>query len=301
MNKCGIYCYMDLKDNYKVIYVGKDSDIANNVRHNQHLKPSTYYLQKINQVIQNNPKRYQYKVIKQGNFTEYELNILEEHFIERYGTYINRKGFKNDFGYNFTKGGDGVKGHSPTEETREKLSNALKGEKNPNYGITLTDEQKQRISEANSGKKNGMYGKPSPIRRIDLDENIQEIAKEYEDGALIKDLAEKWKTNRKILREKLRTVYTKEEMEKINRKNQKNPEIVRNNNRGFTHGLNSRLNMSKSHNSSGYFRVSFDTHDKRWIYKYYDNDKKRKKITAKTIRQLEKKVKSKNLDWIKLE
>lgn len=46
--------------------------------------------------------------------------------------------------------------------------------------------------------------------------------------------------------------------------------------------------MSKSHNTSGYFRTYFDSYDKIWIYKYYDEDGKRRKISAKTLEKLEK-------------
>ena len=39
-----------------------------------------------------------------------------------------------------------------SEETRRKLSEANKGERNPNYGKHLTEETRRKISEAKKGK-----------------------------------------------------------------------------------------------------------------------------------------------------
>ena len=45
---------------------------------------------------------------------------------------------------------------SPSNETKEKISNSLKGryvgENNPNYGRHLSEEAKRRISQANTGR-----------------------------------------------------------------------------------------------------------------------------------------------------
>ena len=43
---------------------------------------------------------------------------------------------------------DPIKG----EETRKKISEAEKGEKNPNYGKKMSDEQRQKLSKAQTGK-----------------------------------------------------------------------------------------------------------------------------------------------------
>ena len=153
----------------------------------------------------------------------------------------------------------------------------------------------------NAGKNNGMYGKPSPIRRIDIDNCLTEIAKEYEFGVPLTFIAKEWGTARQVLRDKLRSIYSKEEMAEINKRNQKGPFIRHDYQKGMIHPINSRVNMSKSNNTSGYFRVSYDTYDRLWLYKYYDEDKKRKKITSKNLVDLEKKVKEKGLPWIKFE
>ena len=51
------------------------------------------------------------------------------------------------------------KGHHVSKETKEKLSVAFTGEKNPMYGKHLSDEEKLNLSIKNSGEGNPMYGK----------------------------------------------------------------------------------------------------------------------------------------------
>ena len=51
------------------------------------------------------------------------------------------------------------KGKLMSEEARKKLSEANKGEKNPNYGKHFSEEYKKKLSEAKKGEKNPMYGK----------------------------------------------------------------------------------------------------------------------------------------------
>lgn len=73
---------------------------------------------------------------------------------------------------------------------------------------------------------------------------------------------------------------------------------------GKQHSLDTLLKMSKSHNSTGYFRVtkmstSSCTQGYRWGYSYYENGKK-KLISSVDIEKLELKVKSKGLFWFPL-
>lgn len=117
----GIYGYKDLKTGY-VVYVGRDSYINHSNRHNSHICESNKNKQHINKVIQNNPDRYEYFIIKKGEYSEEDLNTLEEHYIEFYGTYKNHKGKGLNYGFNFTKGGDGTTGYKHTEKTKENMS-----------------------------------------------------------------------------------------------------------------------------------------------------------------------------------
>ena len=144
----GIYCYID-KENDKIVYVGKDSYIDKNQRHGHHLAPSAYNAQPINRILQNNPNRYKYCVLWEiDNCTDNHLNQMEIFYIK-----------KHDPQFNFTEGGDGISGYKHTEESKRKISEALKGENNPNYGKTLSEETRKKISEAKKGKNHPMYGK----------------------------------------------------------------------------------------------------------------------------------------------
>ncbi|AGE52835.1 GIY-YIG catalytic domain-containing endonuclease [Paramecium bursaria Chlorella virus CZ-2] len=79
-----------------------------------------------------------------------DLNKHEELMVEVLGTLAPG-------GYNLMEGG-GSKGR-PSEETKQKLSEANSGEKHPMYGKSLSEETKQKISEAQSGEKAYWYGK----------------------------------------------------------------------------------------------------------------------------------------------
>lgn len=150
----------------------------------------------------------------------------------------------------------------------------------------------------NNGRKNGMYGKEPSNKRTDIDKQINEIAEKYKNGKPLSYLANEYHIHRKTLRKKLRTIFTKEEMSIINKNNHKN---IKNKsaNKGTIHNIQSRMNMSKSNNTSGYFRVSFDKYGGYWIYKYYDDKQKRRKLSAKNLDDLEDKVRNKGLVWKK--
>ena len=64
------------------------------------------------------------------------------------------------------------------------------------------------------------------------------------------------------------------------------------------------LNLSKKHNTSGYYRVSkqkYSTYKQGFIWKYqYTENGKHKAISSVDIKKLEKKVKDKGLKWEKI-
>lgn len=225
----GIYCYIDLKTD-EVVYVGKDSHIDKNMRYKRHLIPSCYNEQQINRVLQNNPQRYQYTVLKQGNFSHKLLNVLEILYIKRYNPL-----------FNFTKGGEGLLGFNHSDETKEKLRKAHLGKKQSletrrklseyHKGRKLPKETCEKIRQSHLGEKNHFYGKK--------------------------------------------------------------------------HSNETKIKMSQAKNTSGYFRVHKDKNKRypqgfRWVYEYYENGKS-KRITSVDINKLEEKVKSKGLEWFKIE
>ncbi len=97
----GIYCFRDLKNNGEIVYVGKDSNIRKNKRYYAHIAPSKYDAQPVNKIIQNNPDRYQYEVLKKWKKDEMNnpnlLSALEMIYIRRYRPK-----------FNYTAGGDGA-------------------------------------------------------------------------------------------------------------------------------------------------------------------------------------------------
>ncbi len=118
-----------------------------------------------------------YTEVLEWCYSDNELSEREKYWIE----YFNAVEDKN--WYNLIPGGGGVQlfgesnpmyGKHHTNETKEKISNALKGlmagENNPMYGVHLevSEETRKKISESNKGlligDKNPMYGKPSPMQ-----------------------------------------------------------------------------------------------------------------------------------------
>lgn len=89
-----------------------------------------------------------------GIIEEYEVKVLNEQetfYIDKYDTYHN--------GYNSTLGGEGVRGFIVSNDTKEKISNSLKGKNHPMFGKQQIEELKKIWSEIKKGKNNPMYGK----------------------------------------------------------------------------------------------------------------------------------------------
>ncbi len=70
-----------------------------------------------------------------------EIELIELH-----------KSNQRKYGYNIRRGGEMVSGYKLSEETRKKMSEARKGEKNHLYGKHLTDETRKKLSIAHKGK-----------------------------------------------------------------------------------------------------------------------------------------------------
>ena len=156
----GIYCYQDTLNNNEIVYIGKDSRIATNQRDRDHRNPSKYNAQQFNKILQNNPKRYKYKVLKSWLRNEYHenlSNVLEILYIRRYAPK-----------FNFTIGGDGQLGRTPwnkgktlSKETRKKISESGKGRIPWNKGKPMSEEYKRKLSEAHKG----IYPSEETIRK----------------------------------------------------------------------------------------------------------------------------------------
>lgn len=80
--------------------------------------------------------------------SEDTLNYLEKFYIKKYKA--------KDVGYNLTDGGEGLQ--NPNIEIRQKISASRKGK--PRFlGKTHSNNTKQKMSESHKGNKNPFYGK----------------------------------------------------------------------------------------------------------------------------------------------
>jgi len=115
-----------------------------------------------------------------NNLSETEAKNKEIELIEEYNT------IDNYYGYNCTKGGDGISGYKCSEEQRKKMSERQKGYKASDEtkekmritmtGREFTDEWKQKISESHLGDKN-----PTAKPVVQLNGNF-ELIKEFSCG-----------------------------------------------------------------------------------------------------------------------
>lgn len=158
----GIYGYWDNKKGYYA-YIGKDSNIdAPHNRDYMHNTPSKYDTQPFNSVLQNNPDRYEYRVLMEGDYNDKQLNKMERFCIKHLKTY--RYDYPDRSVFNFTEGGEGTCGYKHSEETRKKLRESMTGRNHSEetrkklselgIGRKFSKETRKKISESKVGEKN---------------------------------------------------------------------------------------------------------------------------------------------------
>jgi len=94
------------------------------------------------------PKDKSRIIFLKQNLTEEEAFKHERYMIAVFG----RKDLGTGILHNRTDGGEGASGLIHSEETKIKMSEARKGEKNHNYGKTHSEETKIKLSEAHKGR-----------------------------------------------------------------------------------------------------------------------------------------------------
>lgn len=151
------------------IYIGQTINFElRKIQHNRHSINEKY-------------KEYNYafhKAVRKYGFDNVKWEILNEDLSqekadmwERLWIFIEKSNDPN-FGYNMTEGGDGVgkanMGKIHTKEHNQKISDALKGNKNPFYGKKHTLEARKKISDNHadfSGSKHPSFGKKTNNKR----------------------------------------------------------------------------------------------------------------------------------------
>jgi group I intron endonuclease len=149
---CGIYCIENITTGKK--YIGQSIDAEE--RWKTHLR----------RLRKNNSKsrylQYSYNKHGENSFIFYIIEVcLKDELNEREEYYVNNFNTKSPNGYNMTDGGDGSP--NPTEETKEKLSLSLIGNKR-SFGKhwNLSEDNKENIREAKMGKNHPKFAKKEP-------------------------------------------------------------------------------------------------------------------------------------------
>ena len=145
---CGIYMIQNKKNNK--IYIGQAINIEKRWKDHKRELCRNHHDNKHLQRTWNRDGEdsFDFKVLCKCD--ENQLNTLEQYYIFELMTYDDRVGYNKNYG--------GASGR-PTEEARKKMSEALKGERSPNYGKHLSEETKMKIGEALRGENNYLYGK----------------------------------------------------------------------------------------------------------------------------------------------
>lgn len=141
----GIYCIENI-ENHKQ-YVGLAKDIAARWHsHKSKLRQGTHpnkHLQAAWNMY--GEDAFSFFVLEETAVDE--LREAEMRWIKQLDTFHN--------GYNMTAGGDGQHERYLTEEEKQHLSEINMGEKNPNYGLKRSEETRRKMSEAMKGRKHG--------------------------------------------------------------------------------------------------------------------------------------------------
>jgi len=147
--KSGLYIFTNNVNSKK--YVGQSKDIKKRIK--QHfMLAETPSKNRFDQLIHRSIRKYgkenfSYETIECdfNNLDQSEINLIKE---------LN---CVSPNGYNIEHGGYGQK--RLNEETKEKISNSRKGNKNPNFGKPRSKDVCLKISEAQKGNKNHRFGK----------------------------------------------------------------------------------------------------------------------------------------------
>jgi len=142
--KKGEYVYGKYKFNYEPMYIGKGT--RNRINHHLiNVNKNSLFYNKLRKILNDGFEPIRYKLIE--SITENESLVYEKILIDL----IGRIDIETGTLCNMTEGGE--VGYKRTEQSRKKLSEAKKGEKNPMYGKTTSLKQKESVKNLH---KNGL-------------------------------------------------------------------------------------------------------------------------------------------------
>lgn len=266
---CGIYMIENKKTKQR--YIGQSIHIYQ--RWNEHINQPTTYMRIDRAIKKHGADNFELKVICELEQDDDLLNEMEKYYIWKYNTY------ENDFHYNLTPGGD----FSPMKvpEIAAKISGENHPMKNP--------EARAKIS----GENHPMYGKKG-------EEHPWFGCKHTPEAKAKISKAHFGKKHSEETRKKISKAHKGKELSKEHRK--KISEVRKGKKLSKEH----RKKISKAQNTTGYYRVVKSKNPQcrqgfYYRYQYYDDNGKQHRITSVSLEKLEKKVKAKGLEWLKME
>ena len=147
-DSCGIYMIRN-KINDKV-YIGQSIHIQNRLDgHKRELRKGRHDSRHL-QFAWDKYGEENFEFLSICECKKEKLNEMEQYYILCFESYLG------DFGYNTSLGGQSS---LMREETRIKIGNSVRGEKNGFYGKHHSEEQKAKWSEQRSGKNAPSYGR----------------------------------------------------------------------------------------------------------------------------------------------
>jgi len=212
--KAGEYKYEKYEFDYEPFYVGKGKDD----QYLRHIYESKINFDNRNQFKLNKIRKIKKETGEDPIIIKVEENLLEDESFDLETKLIREVGRVN-LGIgpltNLTDGGEGPSGRIKSEEEIKKISEAKKGENNPNWGKTPSEETKillseknklwwsnpenrKKLSESTKGEKNPFWGKThseeskrknseSHKGKIFSEEHIRKIRKTYKVIDIVKN------------------------------------------------------------------------------------------------------------------
>lgn len=160
---CGIYKIINKLDGK--IYVGQSRNVHR--RMNDVHKECRYLIYAIEK---HGKENFESSIVEYCDKSE--LNDKEKYWIKELHSHVSENG------YNISWGGlNSMEGRKHTEESKKKISDAVKGENHPLFGKHHSEESKRKNSESQLGEKHHAFGKHlsdemkkrlSEIRRNDI-------------------------------------------------------------------------------------------------------------------------------------